>query len=627
MKRLFLYIFLTLLLTVSLSASVTAATKDASDLIYSNMMNTVDEIDLSAYSLTVDELSGIFNRLMSSKPELFFVERSYSYTYIEDDNIIVSMLPNYKFTGNTLEVARNEYNAFIENAVSGIDSDWSDVEKLLYLHDHLALYAEYDNSLTNGDAYLLISTGAGTCAAYTLTYMALCEAVDIECSYASSDSMNHAWNVVKTDGEWYHVDVTWDDPVPDIDGRVLHSAFLCSDEGIVDASASTHENWISDYQCTDNGYDSAFWKNVNAPFAYAMGRWFAFDAVEFSLYEYDFDTDTAASVASVNDVWYVIDMPDRYYTLAYSGVEAYDNFVYFNSPTSIYSYHIKTGRSGVVYTIPEDTDGYIYYFTVDDGTLTYNIASSPSEAPGSVGLFNLDTGLSVFSVTYMIGENVHTVQYYSPGEKIIPPEISAESFIEWTSLPEKMPASSITVTAVFEKETCKHESIEFVTVTPSTCTAEGEAEVKCSYCGYVLSSTVIEPAHTPGEWKTLIEASCTADGLSRVCCTICGETVGENVLPAISHTFGDWQADASGNGMRICTVCGHTETQDLNDIESNTTSIDTEIIGSNTGDNTHENPETPSFNEEIVLFFIASSFLLFFICGSICLIVTRNRKR
>ncbi len=623
MKRLFFYIFLTLTLTVTLSASVTAATKDAKDLIYTNMMDTVDEIDLSAYSLTVGELSDIFNDLIET-PELFFVERTYSYTYTEEDGIVISMLPEYKFTGDALKTARGEYDAFIENAVSGIGAEWSDVEKLLYLHDYLALYAEYDNAIVNGDAYLLISTGKGTCAAYTLTYMALCEAVGIESRFVSSESMNHAWNVVSLDDEWYHVDVTWDDPVPDADGRVLHSAFLCSDEGIVDASASTHENWVSPYECTDDEYDSAFWKNVNSPFANAMGRWFAFDAVEFGLYEFDFEAMTSTSVASVNDVWPVVDKPDRYYTLAYSGAAAYDDFIYFNSPTSIYSYHVKTGRSGIVYTISEETEGYIYYFTVDEGTLMYNLGTAPTEAPVGVGLFDLDTGLSVFPVTYMIGENVHAVQYYSPGEKIEPPVIEAESFLGWDGLPEKMPGSAVTVTALFEKETCKHESIEFVTVVPPTCTSEGAAEVKCSYCGYVLSSTVVEPAHTPGEWVTLIESTCSAEGLSRMCCTVCGATVSENVLPAISHTFGEWETDAEGNSTRSCTVCKYTEMKPAEGTDSETEPPETDAdTGSDTGSS---GGDSFSPDDAVILYVIFAAFILVFVCGSVFLATARKKR-
>ena len=44
--------------------------------------------------------------------------------------------------------------------------------------------------------------------------------------------MNHAWNLIKIDGEWYHIDVTWDDPTPDLLGRVNHVFFLISDDAI-----------------------------------------------------------------------------------------------------------------------------------------------------------------------------------------------------------------------------------------------------------------------------------------------------------------------------------------------------------------------------------------------------------
>ena len=45
----------------------------------------------------------------------------------------------------------------------------------------------------------------------------------------SEPKINHAWNMVKIDGEYYHVDVTWNDPVPDRQGRVLHTYFNTSD--------------------------------------------------------------------------------------------------------------------------------------------------------------------------------------------------------------------------------------------------------------------------------------------------------------------------------------------------------------------------------------------------------------
>lgn len=40
----------------------------------------------------------------------------------------------------------------------------------------------------------------------------------IECEVISSDQRNHDWNRVKLNGEWYMVDVTWDDDYEDNEG-------------------------------------------------------------------------------------------------------------------------------------------------------------------------------------------------------------------------------------------------------------------------------------------------------------------------------------------------------------------------------------------------------------------------
>jgi hypothetical protein len=40
--------------------------------------------------------------------------------------------------------------------------------------------------------------------------------------------MNHAWNMVYDGEEWKYVDVTFDDPVPDKEGRVVSTYFLLS---------------------------------------------------------------------------------------------------------------------------------------------------------------------------------------------------------------------------------------------------------------------------------------------------------------------------------------------------------------------------------------------------------------
>lgn len=53
------------------------------------------------------------------------------------------------------------------------------------------------------------------CQGYALAYEALMDVRGIDCKvvYGQAGGISHAWNIVKLDGNWYHVDTTWDDPL------------------------------------------------------------------------------------------------------------------------------------------------------------------------------------------------------------------------------------------------------------------------------------------------------------------------------------------------------------------------------------------------------------------------------
>ena len=48
-----------------------------------------------------------------------------------------------------------------------------------------------------------------------------------------SERADHAWNLVKIGGVWYHVDVARDDPPWDNLGQALHSAFLIGTKSLL----------------------------------------------------------------------------------------------------------------------------------------------------------------------------------------------------------------------------------------------------------------------------------------------------------------------------------------------------------------------------------------------------------
>ena len=72
----------------------------------------------------------------------------------------------------------------------------------------------------------------------------LCDLSGIDCKMitGTAGGENHAWNLVKLDDQWYHTDVTWDDPSPDVPGRVLYTYFNV-EETAIDKSHSWDDEW------------------------------------------------------------------------------------------------------------------------------------------------------------------------------------------------------------------------------------------------------------------------------------------------------------------------------------------------------------------------------------------------
>lgn len=111
------------------------------------------------------------------------------------------------------------------------DTSLSAYDRELALHDWMLDWAEYDpGALSSGprgdpiphndNPYGFLVGKKGICLGYSTTFQLFMDIIGIECvtvpgtAHAGTD--DHAWNLVKLDGEWYAVDVTWDDPVSSI---------------------------------------------------------------------------------------------------------------------------------------------------------------------------------------------------------------------------------------------------------------------------------------------------------------------------------------------------------------------------------------------------------------------------
>lgn len=97
----------------------------------------------------------------------------------------------------------------------------SEREKVKAVHDWLCIHVDYDYDNYLADtipraSYSItgaINHGKAVCGGYVLTFEAFMDVLGIECENVSGKSAasSHGWNKVKVDGNWYEIDVTWDD--------------------------------------------------------------------------------------------------------------------------------------------------------------------------------------------------------------------------------------------------------------------------------------------------------------------------------------------------------------------------------------------------------------------------------
>lgn len=127
----------------------------------------------------------------------------------------------------------HQISARVERIVQDMPIGLNDFEKVKYVNDFVVLNTAYnlESAASPYTPYSILFNGEGVCEGYALTTLLLLEAAGVETRYISGEVETglHAWNLVKLDGEWYHLDTTWNDPVPNQPGKVRYDYFLVSD--------------------------------------------------------------------------------------------------------------------------------------------------------------------------------------------------------------------------------------------------------------------------------------------------------------------------------------------------------------------------------------------------------------
>jgi len=350
-----------------------------------NSSNSYGYIDISHFNIPYSEQMSeeLSTLIWYNSPELFRIY-SLGLGRSSSTNTYTQLIFREYYSKEQYAEMHTEMVEAGEKLLAGIKGNekLSDVDKALLLHDRIAITCQYDydtylNDYSNMpqssyNAYGVLVLHDAVCMGYTLAYDYLLGEVGIKSDYCRSELLNHAWNIVYIDDKPYHVDVTWDDPTWDMSGRVKHTNFLRSTDGIKETDH--HDNGTVDYITTptDTTYDDYYWQDSITAFQLVDDEIYFFNTTEKTLYKLNNENGTdAESLLKIPGIW--LGGAGKSQVMLVSDNEN----LYYSTPDTIYKYDIETKESTELYKVDLSTFAQyscIYGLEYSDCKLTYVIS-------------------------------------------------------------------------------------------------------------------------------------------------------------------------------------------------------------------------------------------------------------
>lgn len=349
-----------------------------------------EDISVRDYDISPDYMKDIFLSVLYENPEIFYVNPVYlSVTASGTDGRLISLRPTYMFDIKTIPAERERFESYCQMFLSGVDSSWDDMMKCRYIHDLLAQYCHYDPDNTHSDyivytSYSAVANGEAVCQGYTLAYNYLLNKLGIDAQIIQSPDMAHSWAIVDIGGNYYHVDVTLDDPGYDTLGRVYHHYCLSSDSKL--GEDGVHYNWIFDSAADSTEYDNAWWRDVETVI-YPIGNSdyyidHLYDSSEYgAVIAYNRANGGESEVQKCTSRWLVDDDSTLHWRGNYSYLYYDGTYLYYNEPEKIYRIAPNGTKKSLFYTKPSNISGDIYGLApMRDGKLHFSAKINPNVA-------------------------------------------------------------------------------------------------------------------------------------------------------------------------------------------------------------------------------------------------------
>ena len=542
-------------------------------------------IDVSGLGLTSDDIdNGAVRSIINSHPE--FISLSGGYRYWTSGSTITQI--EFAYLTNAKE-EQQELDAALQEVKSKIDiSGMTDEEIVLAYHEYLTstvayAYEDYFNgtiAANHGyDMYGALVKHSCVCQGYAETMFYLLREAGLSCAIASSENINHAWNIVKIRGNWYHIDATWDDPVWDMPGRSYHDYFLVSFDTMNKNTLINHTKdrtdmvvsaqWGDTYTtAVDTTYESGkFWNGIEKAIFYKDGYWYSISEgsskTSFNINKYQYSTNINKVLYSGTAKWTT--PSGGYYPGVYSSIYLRGDNLYFTTPDSLNKIDITstnvipTELINIRTQYNSSTGNNLYAFGEQYGRLVYFITDSPNikktKDSSNSSKYNKEYAEYTFEmcISHKWDAGVVTKEptYTSTGTKKYTCTNCGETKIETIA---KLVCTS-------------HVWDSGKVVTAPTYKTEGTKKYTCTNCGETKTETIAKLVCTEHVWDAGVVVTAptyTSTGTKKYTCENCGETKTETIakLACTTHVWDNGtvtkKATYTATGVRkyTCKTCG-----------------------------------------------------------------------
>lgn len=329
--------------------------------------------DLREYGLSHSQLDQIFQRLYAQGALPWYTTGDYKYTYDESTGVVWRFTPENLPESYDRDLYERKLAEFMDQYIL---PDMKPEEIALAVHDRLILMGQYDESLQKETAYDLLVDGTGICSAYTVLYQDILNRAGVPCISVTSEAMKHTWNLVQLEGKWYHVDLTWDDPTPDVYGAVRHDYFLLTDAQI-SGGDDPHYGWGATVTCDDDKYRLAYWRDTESPVLFpGDGYAYYLQKVELAYKIVKRNLDTGEETAIFRqEKPTVLNFGQGSYTYYHTGLSLWDGKLYFGTLNQIHAMDTRGNREVIYEFDTAATSRYIYSCYVSEDVIYMTTAT------------------------------------------------------------------------------------------------------------------------------------------------------------------------------------------------------------------------------------------------------------